>query len=172
MLIMESISKIRRLYHVQGKGFKTIARELKVSKNTVKRIIREDITAPEYKKRSDHYRCLESYRSRLLERLIADEGEPVRRRRSSRKLYLEVQGEGYAGSYDAVHAFVMNWRRQNHSGLTRAFVPLSFDAGESFQFDWSEEEIELCGVLTRIILNCSGKYDLKALFFQYNPTIF
>ena len=123
---MESISKIRRMYHVQGKGFKTIARELKVSKNTVKRIIRKDITAPEYKKRSDHYRCLEAYRSRLLERLIVDEGE----RRSSRKLYLEVQDEGYEGSYDA-NAFVMNWRRQNHSGLTRAFAPLSFDAGEA-----------------------------------------
>ena len=37
---MESIAKIRRLHHVQGKGFKTIARELKISKNTVKRIIR------------------------------------------------------------------------------------------------------------------------------------
>lgn len=103
MLIMESISKIRRLYHVQGKGFKTIARDLKVSKNTVKRIIREDITAPEYKKRSDRYRCLEGYRSRLLERLIADEGEPVRRRRTSRKLYLEVQSEGRAAMMQFMH---------------------------------------------------------------------
>ena len=47
---MESISKIRRMCHVQSKGFKMIARELKVSKNMVKRIIREDITAPEIKR--------------------------------------------------------------------------------------------------------------------------
>ena len=32
MLIMETIGKIRRLYYVQGKGYKTIARELRLSK--------------------------------------------------------------------------------------------------------------------------------------------
>jgi len=36
MLIMETIGKIRRLYYVEGKGYKTIARELRLSKNTVR----------------------------------------------------------------------------------------------------------------------------------------
>jgi DNA-binding transcriptional regulator LsrR (DeoR family) len=38
MLIMETIAKVRRLYYVENKGFKTIARELRLSQNTVKNI--------------------------------------------------------------------------------------------------------------------------------------
>jgi DNA-binding transcriptional regulator LsrR (DeoR family) len=52
MLGIKTIAKMRRFYHVQGKEFKTIARELKVSKNTVKRIIREDITVPQYRRKT------------------------------------------------------------------------------------------------------------------------
>ena len=32
MLIMETIAKVRRLYYVENKGFKTIARELSRAK--------------------------------------------------------------------------------------------------------------------------------------------
>ena len=44
MLIMETIAKVRRLYYVENKGFKTIARELRLSKNTVKNILKNDKT--------------------------------------------------------------------------------------------------------------------------------
>lgn len=165
---MESIAKIRRLHHVQGKGFKTIARELKISKNTVKRIIRSDKTASEYQRREEHYRVLEFYKQSLIERLIHDCGEPVRRRRTSRKLYFELQDEGYAGSYEAVNTFAVNWRRQHSQGKSKAFIPLSFAPGEAFQFDWSEEEIEICGAIKRIkvahIRLCYSRYFLMIAY--------
>ena len=41
---MESIAKIRRMYHINNKGIKTIAKELNISKNTVKKVIRSDAT--------------------------------------------------------------------------------------------------------------------------------
>jgi isopenicillin N synthase-like dioxygenase len=41
---VESIAKIRRMYHVNNKGIKTIAKELKISKNTVKKVIRSETT--------------------------------------------------------------------------------------------------------------------------------
>ena len=56
MLIVESIAKIRRMYHVDGKGFKTIARELNLSKNTVKKIICEDVTELKYIWQQQGYR--------------------------------------------------------------------------------------------------------------------
>ena len=31
-----------------------------------------------------------------------------------------------------------------------AFVPLTFAAGEAYQFDWSEEEVEIGGVVQRV----------------------
>jgi hypothetical protein len=42
MLIVETIAKIRRDYHVQHKGLKTIARERGLSRNTVRKVIRSD----------------------------------------------------------------------------------------------------------------------------------
>ena len=39
---METIAKIRRDYHVEKKGIKQIARERCVSRNTVRKVIRED----------------------------------------------------------------------------------------------------------------------------------
>tara|TARA_B110000211_G_scaffold164584_1_gene185796 strand:+ start:213 stop:548 length:336 start_codon:yes stop_codon:yes gene_type:complete len=44
MFIVESIEKIRRMYHVEKKSIKAITRELKISKNTVRKIIRSDAT--------------------------------------------------------------------------------------------------------------------------------
>lgn len=41
---MESIARIRRMYHVDGNGIRAIARELNISKNTVKKVIRSDAT--------------------------------------------------------------------------------------------------------------------------------
>lgn len=44
MFIVESIAKIRRMYYVDGKGIRAIGRELNISKNTVKKVIRSDAT--------------------------------------------------------------------------------------------------------------------------------
>src|SRR5574338_678332 len=162
MLTMETIAKIRRLYHVNGKGFKTIARELKLSKNTVKKIIRNDETVLHYQRQQQGYRVLEQYTDKITEKLIYDAKEPKRRRRTIKKIYEELQSEGYLGSYDAIHEFILQWHREQKHGIAKAFVPLEFSPGEAFQFDWSEEEIELSGVLTRIkvahIRLCYSRY--------------
>lgn len=44
MLIVETISKIRRLVHVQGKTIKAICRELGVSRKVVRRVLRSEET--------------------------------------------------------------------------------------------------------------------------------
>jgi transposase len=169
MLIMETIAKIRRLYYVEGKGYKTIARDLRLSKNTVKKVLRSGQTKFYYQPRQHQpHRVLGDYIERLEERLNKDTQEPKRRRRTAKKLYCELQEEGYKGSYDAVHGFVRRWRFEHNQSLVKAFVPLEFEVGEAFQFDWSEEEIELAGVLTRIkvahIRLCYSRYFLVVAY--------
>ena len=117
MLIMETIGKIRRLHHVQGKGYKTIARELNLSKNTVKKVLRKDMTKTQYQRVHQGYRVLGNYVDCLRERLKGDIQEPKRRRRTAKKLYLELASEGYEGSYDAVHEFVVHWRREQNQDV-------------------------------------------------------
>ena len=48
MLIVETIAKIRRLHFTEGKGIKTICRDLKPSKKVVREVIRTGITAFTY----------------------------------------------------------------------------------------------------------------------------
>lgn len=52
-------------------------------------------------------------------------------------MYEDLRTVAYDGSYDRVSAFVRNWKKERDSGAQRsAFVPLAFEYGEAFQFDW------------------------------------
>jgi hypothetical protein len=50
---------------------------------------------------------------------------------------------GFDGSYERVAAFVREWKgerqRATHTTGRGTFVPLVFQPGEAFQFDWSED---------------------------------
>lgn len=50
---------------------------------------------------------------------------------------------GYDGSYERVAAFVRAWKgerqRAYHTTDRGTFVPLVFQPGKAFQFDWSED---------------------------------
>lgn len=150
MLIVETIAKIRRMHYVQNKGFKTIARELSLSKNTVREVIRKNKTSLHYHRQQLHYPALEAYKERLVERLQSDTKGPVRFRRTAKKYYEELTLEGYKGQYGAVNNFVNAWKRNQSASAHTGFIPLAFAPGEAFQFDWSTEEIELNGQITRI----------------------
>ena len=75
MLIVETMAKIRRMYHVQGKGFKTIAQELQMSKNTIKKIIKDEKTRQIYERSVQPYRVLETHKEELTKRLEFDKKE-------------------------------------------------------------------------------------------------
>jgi hypothetical protein len=45
--------------------------------------------------------------------------------------------------------FIRRWRQESVKDPSKAFVPLSFELGEAFQFDWSEEGLLVGGVYTR-----------------------
>jgi len=45
MLVVETIGRVRRAHLQQGKSIKETARELELSRNTVRRILRSDETA-------------------------------------------------------------------------------------------------------------------------------
>ncbi len=48
--------------------------------------------------------------------------------------------------------FVRHWRKRGGKALGRAFVPLKFELGEAFQFDWSEEGLVIAGVWRRLLV--------------------
>ena len=48
MLVVETIGRIRRAHFIKGKSIKEIVRELRVSRNTVRKVLRSGATAFEY----------------------------------------------------------------------------------------------------------------------------
>src|SRR5437667_5535140 len=50
MLIVETIARIRREHFIKGKTIKEIARDLRVSRNTVRKVLRSGETSFEYER--------------------------------------------------------------------------------------------------------------------------
>ena len=149
MLIVETIAKIRIRYHVKGESIKQITRELGLSRNTVRKAIREDKTAMEYVRGKQVAPKLDDYKKQLTTWLEEDSKRPKAQRCSARRLHERLEGMGYVGAYDAVQRFVKNWQLMAGK-VGSAFVPLYFVPGEAYQFDWSQEVVELDGVVHTI----------------------
>ena len=168
MFIVESIAKIRRMYHVEGKAIRAIAKELNISKNTVKKVIRSDKTKFELTKYTKSKPVLGEHLESLNQLLEENTKEPVRRRMTAKKLYQQLQSSGYTGSYESVNLIVRTFRREHEAKGKRAFTPLFFSAGGSFQFDWGEEEICLRGEIIRVkaarIKLCYSRHSLVVVY--------
>jgi transposase len=103
------------MYHVEKKSIKAITRELKISKNTVRKIIRSDATKFTLTKYTKNKPVLDEYLSLLNQLLEENTKEPLRRRMTSRKLYEQLKESGYQGSYESVNLVVRKFRRANES---------------------------------------------------------
>ena len=139
---VETIARIRFEHYQNGKGIKRIARELRISRDTVRKVLRSGKTEFTYKREVQPLPKLGAW----VEILTAEEKLPRRERRSTVRLFEELRGRGYDGAHDSVHRFTKTWRMERARTPAQAFVPLSFDPGEAYQFDWSHEAIELNGL--------------------------
>ena len=146
MLIVETIAKIRIRYHVKGESIKQITRELGLSRNTIRKALREDKTAKEYERSTQVAPKLEDYKKQLTVWLEEDHKRPKAQRCSARRLHERLEATGYTGAYDSVQRFVKQWQLLAGK-VSTAFVPLYFAPGEAYQFDWSQETVELGGAI-------------------------
>jgi transposase len=150
MLVVETIGRIRRGYFVQGRTIKAIARELKISRNTVRRVLRSGGTSFTYQ-RSVQPRPKLGEWTRELERLLAENEERAKRERVDLiRIFEELRSHGYAGGYDAVRRYARSRQQRQGHGSSEAFVPLSFAPGEAYQFDWSHEVVLISGVTVSV----------------------
>ena len=147
---METIGRIRREHWVKGKSIKAIARELKVSRNTVRKVLRSGETWFCYEREVQPRPKLGRWRDEL-ERLLAKNAEAaVRERLTLIRLFEELRALGYDGGYDAVRRYARVWNRQHAGQTAAAYVPLSFAPGEAYQFDWRHEVVVMSGVTVTV----------------------
>lgn len=155
MLIMESKVKIRRLYFVKGQSIKELMREFNLSRNTVRSIVRAENADSTYKRTQDVSSKLNKFKEILNQLLISDHKLPRKQRRTAMRYYDALTEKGYQGAYDSVQRYVKTWK-VNAKEKLKAYIPLVFDAGEAYQFDWSDEFVQIAGV----------DYKVKAAHFR------
>lgn len=143
---METIAKIRRYHFVEGRKIKQIARELNISRNTVRKVIRSNVTEHRYAREEQPVPKLGAYTARLDELLASNIKRSKGRRYTARRLYEILQSDGYQGAYDSVQRYVKKWLEDQGRTPAQCYIPLRFDPGEAYQFDWSHEKAIIAGV--------------------------
>jgi transposase len=150
MLVVETMGRIRREHLVKGKSIKEIARDLKISRNTVRKILRSGETSFSYEREVQPLPRLGRWKADLDRLLTANAGTSARERLTLIRLFEELRLLGYDGGYDAVRRYAWTWSREHASQTAAAFVPLSFAPGEAYQFDWSHEIVLVSGVTVTV----------------------
>ena len=143
MLTVETIRKIRLSVNRDGKSIRKTAKDLHLSRNTVRKVIRSGETFFQYERNNQPRPKLGRFMGTLDANLEEDEKLPKKLRRTAQILFEEVQLNGYNGGYDSVRRYVQRWRKERKTLSDKVFIPLVFEPGEAFQFDWSHEWVEL-----------------------------
>jgi transposase len=147
---VDTIARVRRAFHVQGWSMKKISRELHVSRNTVRKILRSDDTDFAYEREHQPLPRIGAWKTDIERFLVGNEGKASRERLTLIRIYEEVRALGYDGSYDAVRRYAKTWAKIRGSATAEAYVPLYYAPGEAYQFDWSHEIVLINGVTTTI----------------------
>src|SRR5271155_5714268 len=146
MIGVDLIGEIRRAYFEQRRPIKEIVRALPVSRATVRKVVRGQETEFKYARGVQPAPKPGDWVEVLAEIREEETKLPRRERRSTQRLFEELRGRGYDGAHDSVHRFAKFWREERARVPTHAYVPMSFEPGEAYQFDWSHETITLQGL--------------------------
>ena len=176
---MDMIGKIRRMYSRDKKTKREIARATGLSRNTVaKWLSQAQPVEAKYSRQAAKATKLSAFEAELKQALVADAKRPKRERRTAKALFAQIKAAGYEGGYTRVTDFIRQWRQgQGQGDTTKAFVPLTFELGEAFQFDWSEDGLLVGGVYYRLQVShmklcASGAFWLVAYPSQGHEMLF
>src|SRR3979409_783756 len=146
MLVVETIARIRREHFIKVKTIKEIARDLKVSRNTVRKVLRSGETSFEYERMVQPRPKLGRWAAELDGLLAANAAKSAREQLTLIRIFEELRGRGYDGGYDAVRRYARRWSKERGQSTAAAYVPLSFAPGEAYLFDGTHEVVLLRGV--------------------------
>ena len=144
---MDVIAEIRQRFHVDNETVTSLAESFKLSRPPIRNHL-NTVEAPVYQPHPK----LGAFHEQLEGWLEQETHRPRKQRRTAQRLYACLQVEDYRGSYTGVQRYVKRWKKKRASSPTvkQAFVPLAFPAGETCQFDWSQETVQLGGVVQTI----------------------
>ena len=139
---MALLSVIRRWALRDQLSIREIARRTGLSRNTIRKYLRSGAVEPTFKV-PDRPSKLDAFADQLVRWLESEASKPRKQKRTIKQLHADLVALGYEGSYGRVAAFARAWkadrRRTEQPSGRGTLVPLTFEPGEAFQFDWSED---------------------------------
>ena len=126
---MDTIARIRREFFIRGRSIKDIVRDLHVSRNIVRKVIRSGATSFAYEREVQPLPKLGPWRDDLDRMLATNASRPARERLTLIRVFKALRGLDYKGGYDAVRRYAKGWNRERTAIMAPAFVPLSFAPG-------------------------------------------
>ena len=141
MISVEAWTTIRYL-KAQGLGTRSIAREVGVARNTVKKALRSK-GPPRYQRKPRPNPKLEPFREEVRRMLVNDHfiGSRILR---------ELRRRGYDGSQMAFYRFLK--KIKVGEGKTKACIRYETPPGQQGQYDWSPYTVPIGGRLTRVVV--------------------
>ncbi len=143
MLKVEDYEEIRRKYFIDGWSIRKISHELHRCRRTVRKaIVRAE--PPPYKLKEPRAKpVLGPYQSKIEQLVEENQTLPRKQRYTARKIFLEIQKDGYQGSEGSVRRYVAQVRQDRQKA--QAYLPLEFDPGDDAQVDWGEAVAVIAG---------------------------
>ena len=177
---MALLSVIRRWHFREHLSIREICRRSGLSRNTIRRYLRTDEVEPAFKV-PERPSKLDPFADRLSAWLKTESNKPRKQKRTVLQLHADLVSLGYGGSYNRVAAFAREWKadRQRETNTTGrgTFVPLTFEPGEAFQFDWSEDWAIIGNERTKLQvahtkLSYSRAFIVRAYLLQTHEMLF
>jgi transposase len=173
--------RVIRLWALRKKmPIREIARRTGLSRNTIKKYLRAGIVEPQFQS-LDRPSKLDPFAEKLTGWLVTEQRKSRKERRTAKQMHADLVQLGFDGSYERVAAFVREWKgerqRATHTTDRGTFVPLVFQPGEAFQFDWSEDWAYVGGEriklqVAHIKLSHSRAFLVRAYLLQTHEMLF
>ncbi len=98
--------------------------------------------------------------------------KPKRERLTRIRVFEELRALRYDGGYDAVRRYAASWSNEEQEAQeasAAAYVPLTFDPSEAYQFDWSHEIVVIDGATTTVKVAHVRLCHSRMLFVRAYP---
>jgi transposase len=163
MITVEQKEIIRREYFIKRKSVRQIARELKYSRKTVRKAIR-DPGIPSYRRKKPTSKpVMGPYLPIIKQWLEKDRSRPVKQRHTAKRIYDRLKDEyGFPGGERTVRREVSLLKEK----IPDSHVPQTYRPVDGATFDFGEAQVVIHGTEKKVHLACM-RLDYSSKFFVY-----
>lgn len=166
MIKVNQYEYVRIANRVYGKNISQIQRETGHSRNTIKKVLRDEHQSY-CKRKNQPYPVLGPHLQTIEQWLKEDKNQPSKQRHTARRIFNRLKNEhGYQGSEGTVRRYVRLAKLQLGVDNSKVFLVLDAECGKEAEIDWGSAIAIINGMKTPIKFFCmrsrySGKHFVR-----------